>query len=263
MRSGRRSRGGIPEPASRRVQTHEHAVADGPGVARMTSATGPERMNELSDGVTRPFNATAADRRGPILEIPVNSSTSGRSENRTFRQQAPVLSTLRVHGDNAHERWVSTEPAGAGLTKERGGPVIHHERSACALSFRFLVVMTAVVAALLSAWKPAAAGDRGALTLLTTVPIPVTAANSTAGALYSFDASWVDRSVQAYFLADRSNRVVDVVDARTATFLGQVSANPPFRGFQPCGSGPGTPPAPGPKDCAGPNGVVAAFPGSS
>ncbi len=30
----------------------------------------PERMNELSDGVIRPFNATREARRGSISEIP-------------------------------------------------------------------------------------------------------------------------------------------------------------------------------------------------
>ncbi len=96
--------------------------------------------------------------------------------------------------------------------------------------------------------------DRGAVRLLTTVPVPVTLANNTAGALYSFDISWVDQSTQTYYLADRSNRVVDVVNAKTAVFAGQISATPPFRGFLPC-----SPPM-GANDCAGPNGVVAAFP---
>jgi hypothetical protein len=70
----------------------------------------------------------------------------------------------------------------------------------------------------------------------------------------------VDQSIQTYFLADRSNRVVDVVNAKTATFHTQLRANPDFRGFQPCGVGNGNPPSPGANDCAGPNGVVAAFP---
>jgi hypothetical protein len=96
--------------------------------------------------------------------------------------------------------------------------------------------------------------DRGAVRLLTTIPVPVTGVNNTAGALYSFDISWVDQSTQTYYLADRSNRVVDVVNAKTAAFAGQISATPPFRGFLPC-----SPPA-GANDCAGPNGVVAAFP---
>ena len=35
----------------------------------MTSVNVPERMNELSDGVIRPFNATTEGRSGSILEI--------------------------------------------------------------------------------------------------------------------------------------------------------------------------------------------------
>jgi hypothetical protein len=142
----------------------------------------------------------------------------------------------------------------------------HHESRAYAFfsvlakSLRFSVSMAAVVAVLLPVWNAAWAGERGAVRLITTVPVPPTALNNTAGALYSFDISWVDQSSQAYFLADRSNNAVDVVDAQTLTFLGQAFATPSFRGFLPCGTGAGNPPSPGANDCAGPNGVVAAFP---
>src|SRR5262245_43895392 len=53
--------------------------------------------------------------------------------------------------------------------------------------------------------------DRGAVRLLTLIPVPVSAVNNTAGALYSFDISWVDQVTQTYYLADRSNRAVDIV----------------------------------------------------
>jgi hypothetical protein len=91
--------------------------------------------------------------------------------------------------------------------------------------------------------------------LLHTIPIPVSAANTTAGALYSFDISWVDQATGTYYLADRSNKAVDMVEAET--FVMQIAPNnghAPFAGFTPC-----VPPA-GANDCAGPNGVVAAFP---
>ena len=48
--------------------------------------------------------------------------------------------------------------------------------------------------------------DGGAVRLLTTIPIPGTA-------LRGFDISWVDASTQRYYLADRSNQAVDVIDA--------------------------------------------------
>jgi len=96
-----------------------------------------------------------------------------------------------------------------------------------------------------------AGGDR-ALRLLTLVPVPVSPLNTTAGAMYSFDISYVDQATQTYYLADRSNKAVDLVDAKTGQFIRQVLGG--FKGFTPC-----SPPA-GANDCAGPNGVVAAFP---
>src|SRR5579859_2504130 len=74
-------------------------------------------------------------------------------------------------------------------------------------------------------------GTNGAVRLLTTVPIPGTAANTTGGNMYVFDISFVDQSTQTYYLADRSNGVVEVVDAKTNQLISQISATPPFKGF--------------------------------
>ncbi|PYN41732.1 MAG: hypothetical protein DMD95_18655 [Candidatus Rokuibacteriota bacterium] len=63
---------------------------------------------------------------------------------------------------------------------------------------------------------------KGPVGLLKTIPIPGTLANTTNGNLYSFDISWVDQRTQTYYLADRSNAVVDVVNAKTGTFVGQI-----------------------------------------
>src|SRR5262249_37679239 len=73
--------------------------------------------------------------------------------------------------------------------------------------------------------------------------------NTTAGGMYSFDISYVDLSVtnQTYYLADRSNRAVQVVDA-VGNYVGRITATPPFAGFT------------GTNATSGPNGVVAAFP---
>src|SRR5689334_16765902 len=65
-------------------------------------------------------------------------------------------------------------------------------------------------------------GDR-ALRLLSLAPIPPTAANNAAGAMYSFDISFVDQTTQTYYLGDRSNAVVDVVDAKTGLFTEQIN----------------------------------------
>jgi len=63
--------------------------------------------------------------------------------------------------------------------------------------------------------------------------------------MYSFDISFVDQVTQMYYLGDRSNAAVDVVDAKTGTFVTQFFAAPPFAGFT------------GSTATSGPNGVVA------
>ena len=95
--------------------------------------------------------------------------------------------------------------------------------------------------------KGEAGGDR-ALRLKTLAPVPASKTNNTAGAMYSFDISFVDQKTETYYLADRSNAAVDVVDADTGTFTKQIAAVPAFKGFS------------GSNATSGPNGVVAAFP---
>jgi hypothetical protein len=95
----------------------------------------------------------------------------------------------------------------------------------------------------------------GAVRLLTTVPITGTAANTTNGKLYSFDISFVDQSTQTYYLADRSNAVVDVVDAKTLKLIKQIDGD--FKGVAVVLVN-GVPTVQGGQ--SGPNGVVAAFP---
>lgn len=67
---------------------------------------------------------------------------------------------------------------------------------------------------------------------------------------YGFDISWVDNSTQKYYLTDRTNNAIDLVDAATDTFIGFIGK----------GQSTGTRPCPGhPMDlrhCAGPNGIV-------
>jgi hypothetical protein len=96
--------------------------------------------------------------------------------------------------------------------------------------------------------------------LLSSVPIPVTDGNTTNG-MYSFDISFVDQATGDYFLADRSNKAVERVSNESiVTQIRPSGMHPPFAGFTACGTGDGNPPSPGANDCAGPNGVVAAFP---
>src|SRR5256885_11237502 len=61
--------------------------------------------------------------------------------------------------------------------------------------------------------------------------------------LTAFDISWVDASRRRYYLADRSNAGVDVVDTRTNQFVRRVQGG--FAGADPRGN-----------DFSGPNGVV-------
>ncbi|MGH7059756.1 MAG: YncE family protein [Stellaceae bacterium] len=94
----------------------------------------------------------------------------------------------------------------------------------------------------------AASTTDGPVKLLFTVPVPVIKANNPAGGLFSFDISYVDKTTQTYYLADRSNKAVDVVDANTGTFLKQIQGKPAFAGVGPL------------SDTSGPNGVVASYP---
>src|SRR2546425_1090846 len=92
---------------------------------------------------------------------------------------------------------------------------------------------------------------KGPVKLLKTVPIPGTAANTTNGKMYSFDIRFVDTSTQTYYLADRSNAVVDVIDAKTGTLVKQIPGG--FKGVAVV-NGVVV------NGQSGPNGVVAAFP---
>jgi DNA-binding beta-propeller fold protein YncE len=65
--------------------------------------------------------------------------------------------------------------------------------------------------------------------------------------LDSFDISFVDQKTNRYFLADRSNKAIDIFDVKSSTFVGRVAG---FVGLQPKNA------------TAGPNGVVTANDGT-
>jgi len=92
----------------------------------------------------------------------------------------------------------------------------------------------------------------GALRLLSLTPVPVAKTNTTPG-MYVFDISFVDQATQTYYLADRSNAVVDVVNAATGAFVTQIAAKPAFAGFVSIGGVAH-------NELSGPDGVVSAFP---
>jgi hypothetical protein len=121
-------------------------------------------------------------------------------------------------------------------------------------------VLAVVAAALLllgsAAWAGGqASSDPPALRLIKIIPINGTAGNR-ATKMVSFDISWVDNANNGlYYLADRSNAAVDVVDTTGAftgtpdTLFGQIGG--PAVGFQ---GDTGT------STTSGPDGVTAFFP---
>jgi hypothetical protein len=66
--------------------------------------------------------------------------------------------------------------------------------------------------------------------------------------MFSFDISWWDPVTQLYFLADRSNAALDVVDTKTDTLFGQIGGPAP--------NGAGFAGDTGSTNTSGPNGVT-------
>src|SRR6058998_259552 len=110
----------------------------------------------------------------------------------------------------------------------------------CSLTLSLLLVVIIPVL-LLSAGSGGADEDHGrngrSVSLLTTIPIP---------GLVVFDISWVDAGTQLYYLADRSNAAIEVIDAKRDLFVRQIkpAGAQAFKGFT------------GSNDTSGPNGVV-------
>jgi hypothetical protein len=118
-------------------------------------------------------------------------------------------------------------------------------------SLTLSILLGVILTVLLLSTLPGHADDQdhlGAVKLLTTVPIP-----GTLDPLRAFDISWLDADSQRYYLGDRSNASVDVVDAKTNQFVKTIKAG--FKGvvFKPNPSGPGLV---ADNDRSGPNGVV-------
>src|SRR5437588_7044716 len=106
--------------------------------------------------------------------------------------------------------------------------------------FLGLLVVAAVVALTGSSATPAFA-DNTANTYHPSAFIDLPAGSIP---LKSFDISFVERSSQTYYLADRSNKAVDIFDASSNTFETRLTGSPPFIGDT------------GNPDTSGPNGVV-------
>lgn len=124
--------------------------------------------------------------------------------------------------------------------------------------WRLSVLAAAVAVAPLvlgsAAWAQGADPNAPALRLINLVPINGTSA-SPSTKMYSFDISFVDPTPLAghpdglYYLADRSNAALDVIDIATDTLFGQIG-----------GAAFGFAGDTGSTNTSGPNGVVAASP---
>jgi hypothetical protein len=112
--------------------------------------------------------------------------------------------------------------------------------------FRLSVVTAAaLLLAGASAWAQPPESD-GPVLFQGAIPIPVNAANTTGG-MYSWDIAFVSQLTQTLYVADRSNKAIDEVNAKTDAFVKQISATPPFAGASPLGA-----------EFSGPNGVLTA-----
>ncbi len=131
-------------------------------------------------------------------------------------------------------------------------------RAAAKKCWRSSVLATSFGATLLFLGSPAwaqgqAAADPNApaLRLIKLIPINGTAASPNTQ-MFSFDISFVDPATGLYYLADRSNKALDVIDTTTDTLFGQIGGSAPgqanFAGDT------------GTSATSGPNGVVAASP---
>jgi hypothetical protein len=104
-------------------------------------------------------------------------------------------------------------------------------------SIRVVLVLVLLGFGLFVAGSPARAGD---YRLVDVILLP-----TEADILFSFDISWFDSDSQRYYLADRNNAAIDVVNAQDHTFVGQI---PGFVGFRPS--------PPFPASTSGANGIL-------
>src|SRR5580704_3424186 len=117
-------------------------------------------------------------------------------------------------------------------SSKRWPRAIHNLCPAAAVSF----VMLGIAATLVSGQGKSA--EKTYVRLIGIIPIP-------GNPLASADIAWVDPGTKRFYLADRSNLGIDIIDAENNLFVGRVT------GF--AGPGNATPP---PPNGQGPNGVL-------
>src|SRR5277367_4147064 len=102
-----------------------------------------------------------------------------------------------------------------------------------ALSLKYFERAVLTTAALLLVGNAASAAPDEIYTARTVITLPGT------DKVTSFDISFVDPVIGLYLLADRTNKVVDVIDTSTNTVLVQLTATPPFAGATPSNNNAG------------------------
>ncbi len=115
-----------------------------------------------------------------------------------------------------------------------------HSLLSAAFRKYFRAALTAAGSALLLTGGPAAAEKPSDEVFAPTSQITLPSSQL----ITRFDISFVDPVIGEYFLADRTNKAVDVVDTATNTLSAQLTATPPFAGFT------------GNNDTSGPDGVI-------
>src|SRR5262249_10468043 len=81
---------------------------------------------------------------------------------------------------------------------------------------KWIVLLVATVSAIALGSVGSAEAGTAKLKQIGTISNP-------AGPIDGFDISFVDQKTQRYYLADRSNKSIDVFDAKTDKFLGSVT----------------------------------------
>src|SRR5260370_19570699 len=94
----------------------------------------------------------------------------------------------------------------------------------CSLTLSLFLVV--IVPVLLLSTGSSRAGDADSITnfkLGATIQIPLADKTINPQQVFRFfDISWVDEPTERYFIADRSNAGVDIIDAETNTFVDRI-----------------------------------------
>ncbi len=169
-------------------------AADGTGAARMTSVNVPERMNELSDRVIRPVQASNVTRAPP----------------------SPAPTSHSFHGSVGDGRLYSTLPT---PTASSDVDVRFRVPKEAAMMRKWLLALSLLLTILSALLLGAGLTRAGDVDSATTFALRAVIKLPNAQKISRFDISWIDQASQTYYLADRTNAQIDVFDARNDTFV--------------------------------------------